>query len=130
MIAHASHLVGPLLRYAREREIVVDLPRYGLRSDALGRDESPITDAALGKLFDDLAVALDEPNLGLILPGCLKFEAYAIPELAARASATLRQALQEFARYSSLLHPRVLHTFEERDGRAYFSRARSPIRAV
>lgn len=121
MTAHASHLVGPLLRYAREREVAIDLARYGLHRDALDRDESPIADAALGKLFDDVAIALDEPSLGLILPGRLKFERYAIPELAARASATLRQALQEFTRYSSLLHPTVQHTFEERDGSARFS---------
>lgn len=121
MTPRPSHLVGPLLRYAREREISLELDRYGLGDDAFARDESPIADAALGRLFDDLAVALDETNLGLMLPGRLRFERYAIPELAARASATLRQSMQQWTRYSTLVHPAVEFAFEESGGVARFS---------
>jgi AraC-like DNA-binding protein len=113
MIARPSHLVGPLLRYARERDHAPELRLYGLGVDALTRDESPIADAALGRLFDDLAIALDEPNLGLILPAKLRFERYALPELAARASATLRDAMQQWTRFSMLIHPGIECAFEE-----------------
>jgi AraC-like DNA-binding protein len=121
MSAHASHLVGPLLRYAHEREHVPELARYGLSADALTRDESPIANEALGRLIDDLAIALDEPNLGLILPAKLRFERYTLPELAARASATLRDALQQWVRFSALIHPTIAFAFEERDGLARWS---------
>jgi AraC-like DNA-binding protein len=120
MNARPSHLVGPLLRYARERDHTPELSCYGLDSDALTRDESPITDAALGRLFDDLALALEEPNLGLILPGGLRFERYALPELAARASATLREAMQQWTRVSALSHPAVECAFEECGALAYW----------
>jgi AraC-like DNA-binding protein len=119
MSAHASHLVGPLLRYAREREYAADLTRYGLLADAWTRDASPITDQALGRLFDDLAIALDEPHLGLILPASLRFQRYALPELAARASATLRDAMREWTRFSALIHPAIEFTLEERGALAH-----------
>jgi hypothetical protein len=70
MNARASHLVGPLLRYAHKREYVLQLSRYAStrlpRACSLSqlqghcviplwptRDESPIADEALGRLFDD-----------------------------------------------------------------------------
>jgi AraC-like DNA-binding protein len=113
MSERPSHLVGPLLRYARERELELDLARYDLSVEALTRDASPIDDKALGRLIDDLAAALDEPNLGLVLPAKLRFERYSIAELAARASATLRDAMQQWTRFSALVHPSIEISFAE-----------------
>jgi hypothetical protein len=106
---------------SRAREHAPELARYGLDADALTRDESPITSEALGRWFDDLALALGEPNLGLILPAKLRFERYSLPELAARASATLRDGLQQWLRFSALIHPGIEFAFEERDELARWS---------
>jgi AraC-like DNA-binding protein len=51
----------------------------------------------------------------------LQFQRYAIPELAARASATLREALQQWARFATLVHPAVAFGFEEAEGLTHFS---------
>lgn len=61
MTGEVSHLVGPLLRYARERELVVQLDQFGLAEEAFLRDESPIADRLLGRLFDEIASGLGEP---------------------------------------------------------------------
>jgi AraC-like DNA-binding protein len=118
---HPSHLVGPLLRYARAQGERLDLAQFGLSDAAFERDASPISNPSLGALFDALAGRLDEPHLGLVLPAQLQFQGYALPELAARASATLRAAFQQWARYAALLHPSVSFSFEESAGVAHFS---------
>jgi AraC-like DNA-binding protein len=120
-IAQASHLVGPLLRHLRDCGEDIELESFGLTIEAFERDASPITNLALGRLFDEVARVLDEPNLGLVLPAKLKFQQYAIPELAARASATLRESLEQWARYASLVHPSVVFALDEAGGRARFS---------
>lgn len=119
--AQASHLVGPLLRYVREHGEQLDLAAFGLTTDALERDFSPISNVDLGRLFDEAARVLDEPHLGLVLPAQLKFQQYAIPELAARASPTLRESFQQWAAYARLVHPSVVFVFSEADGRAQFT---------
>jgi AraC-like DNA-binding protein len=116
-----SHLVGPLLRYARERGELLELARFGLTSDAYLRDEAAIDNQALGRLFDELAARLDEPHLGLVLPGRLRFERYAVPELAARASATLREALQQWTRFASLVHPSISFSLAETSGAVHYT---------
>ena len=121
VIGSSSHLVGPLLRFARERGEQVPLAMFGLTEQAYEHDDSPITNLQLGRLFDTVAELLDEPHLGLILPGQLRFERYAVPELAARASATLREALQQWARFASLVHPSIAFGFEEHSGQVHFS---------
>jgi AraC-like DNA-binding protein len=120
-VEQASHLVGPLLRYARQCGEQPDLAAFGLSEDALERDASSITNLELGRLFDEIARLLDEPHLGLVLPSKLEFQRYAIPELAARASATLRESLVHWVRYASLVHPSVEFSFQESGGRAHFS---------
>ncbi|HKP55120.1 MAG TPA: AraC family transcriptional regulator ligand-binding domain-containing protein [Polyangiales bacterium] len=117
----SSHLVGPLLRYAAERGANIELAAFGLGHDALARDVSPIANRDLGRLFDEVARALDEPDLGLLLPAELKFQRYALPELAARASATLRESFEQWAKYASLVHPSVVFEFSEDAGRALFT---------
>jgi AraC-like DNA-binding protein len=100
----ASHLVAPLLRFARERGASLeDAPR------------------GLGALFDAVASALDEPHLGLLLPGALVFSRYELPDLAARSSATLRESLVRLTRYAALLGEGVSFGFEEREGLGRFS---------
>jgi AraC-like DNA-binding protein len=120
-VEQASHLVGPLLRYVRQCGEQIELAAFGLGEAALEGDASPITNVALGRLFDEIARVLDEPHLGLVLPSKLEFQRYAIPELAARASATLRESLVQWVRYASLVHPSIEFSFEEAGGRARFS---------
>ena len=119
--ALSSHLVGPLLRYARERGELIELARFGLTSEAYAHDEAVISNEQLGHLFDAVATRLDEPHLGLLLPGQLRFERYAVPELAARASATLHEAMQQWARFAGLVHPSISFQLEEADGAVHYT---------
>lgn len=117
----SSHLVGPLLRYALERGERMPLAEFGLSEDACARDDAEITNPQLGRLFDAVAARLGEPHLGLILPGQLRFQRYAVPELAARASATLREALEQWARFAALVHPSISFECVQRGSAVYFS---------
>ena len=48
----------------------------------------------------------------------LPFRRYGLHELAARASGTVREAMQRVARYASLIHPRMSFALDEEDGEA------------
>jgi AraC-like DNA-binding protein len=117
----SSHLVGPLLRYALERGERIPLADFGLSEDAYAQDAAQITNPQLGRLFDAMAARLGEPHLGLVLPGQLRFQRYAVPELAARASATLRGALEEWAHFASLVHPSIAFECVQHGSAVHFS---------
>lgn len=108
-LSSAPHLIDPLLAYARERGVTLQAP------------EPPVTAAAFGALFDRAADALDEPHLGLLLPAALKFPRYELPELAARSSATLREAMQRLTRYAPTLSESVRFSLEEQGETARFT---------
>jgi hypothetical protein len=88
-----SPLVPALIRYVRARGADADLLvcRFGLPPDVEGRDEVPSTASALDELLGAAADLLGEPFLSLRLPAELSFRRYGLAELAARASATVRE---------------------------------------
>lgn len=116
-----SHLVGPLLRFAQERGVRLELPRYNLPAGAELGGGAPIENAQLAQLLDDLAEELDAPNLGLQLPAVLRFERYELPELAARASPTVRDSLLVLTRFASQVHESILFGLSEAQGAARFT---------
>lgn len=118
-----SHLVGPLLELLRTRGVdpAPLLARFGLQRDAVGATEVPIGPRELGRLLDDAAQLLDEPHLGLLLPAALRFNTYQLPELAARASSTLREALERMVQYAPLIHSAVVFALEQQDELARFT---------
>jgi AraC-like DNA-binding protein len=97
----ASHLVGALVAFARERGVELAPPAASLAPKAFGA------------FLDEVATALEEPHLGLVMPGALRFARYEIPELAARSSATLREAMQRLVKYSALLSDSVTFNLSE-----------------
>jgi AraC-like DNA-binding protein len=116
--ASPSHLVLPLVRLCRSRGAALELAGLGLPAEPL--EDTPITARGLGRLFDAVAEALDEPHLGLTLPGALPFSRYELPELAARSSPTLREGMQRLTRYAPLLNDGVEFALEEENGLARF----------
>src|SRR5262249_37146290 len=92
--------------------------RCGLPEDVAHRDEAPIAPDALHDLIEAAADLLNEPFLALRLPGELSFSRYGLHELAARASATVRESLLHVARYASLIHPRLEFKLEEDSARS------------
>jgi AraC-like DNA-binding protein len=117
--ATPSHLVLPLIAFAKQRGAVLDLPTLGLPAEPT--DDTPVSPRVLGALFDAVAAALDEPHLGLLLPAGLAFSRYELPDLAVRSSPTLRESLHRLSRYAPLLSDAVSFGFEERDGTGRFS---------
>jgi AraC-like DNA-binding protein len=86
---------------ARERGVTLEAP------------PDPVSPKAFGAFLDRVAEALEEPHLGLLMPSALKFPRYEIGELAARSSATLREAMQRLVKYSALLGDTVSFELEE-----------------
>jgi AraC-like DNA-binding protein len=121
-----SPLVPSLLGYVRARGADPGLLvlRCGLPADAEERDEVPVTAAALSDLLEGAAELLGEPSLGLRLPDALASRRYGHAELAARASATVREALTQVARYAALVLPQLECALDEAGGEAVF-RART-----
>jgi len=115
-----SPLPPALLRWLAARDVDASLlaARFGLPPDAAERDDAPITPTALDELLEATGALVGEPYLALRLPAELPFRRYGLHELAARASGTVREALQRVARYASLIHPRMLFALDEADGEA------------
>jgi AraC-like DNA-binding protein len=120
--ATPSHLVGPLLAFLAERGVSPAplIERFALSADAPASQSVPIGPVELGRLFDAAAELLDEPHLGLVLPAALRFPSYELPELAARASPTLRESLLRMVRYAPLVNGSVLFELDERGATARF----------
>ncbi len=100
----APRLLAPLLAYARERGAQLDDPLL------------PMSPKQLGAFVDAVATALAEPHLGLLLPTVLQFPRYELPELAARSSATMRDAMNSIVRYSTLMNETISLRLEEHEG--------------
>jgi len=114
----ASPLVPALLRYVRAHAKVPEDAailgaRFALPADAPERDDLAITPGAFGDLLEAAAEILGEPYLALRLPAELPLRRYGLAELAARSSATVRDALARMARYAALIHPGLECALEE-----------------
>jgi AraC-like DNA-binding protein len=101
-----SPIVPALVRYARARGLDVELlaVRFGLPTDVEQREEVALAPDVPNDLLEWVARAAGEPDLALRLGASLPMQGYGFAELAARASATVREALGILARYASLLH--------------------------
>lgn len=115
-----SRLPPALLRWVGERGVDASLlaARFGLPADAAAHDELPMTLRAVDELMETVAAQLGEPFLALRLPELLSFRRYGLHEVAARASATMRESMLRVVRYASLIHPRMELLLEESDGEA------------
>jgi len=104
-----SPLPPALMRWLGARGVDAALlgARFGLPPDAAARDEVAITPSGQDELMEAVAALVGEPYLALRLPAELPFRRYGLHELAARASGTVREAMQRVARYASLIHPRM-----------------------
>ncbi len=102
-------LVPLLLTFAERRGASrVELSaRLGVAWDGAA-DEVTVTPATLRGLFEAVADVTGEPSLGLRLASeQAPSPRYAPVELAVRATATLRAALECLARYAPLVHPHL-----------------------
>ena len=109
-----SPLPPALMRWLGARGLDASLlaARFGLPADAVERDELPITPTALDELLDAASTLVGDPYLALRLPAELPFRRYGLHELAARASGTVREAMERTVRYASLIHPRMSFAFD------------------
>jgi AraC-like DNA-binding protein len=115
-----SPLPPALMRWLLARGVDPSLlgARLGLPDDVAARDEVAVTPHGLEELLEAAAALVGEPYLALQLPTELPFRRYGLHELAARASGTVREAMQRVQRYASLIHPRMEFAFDESDGEA------------
>ena len=116
-----SPLPPALLRWLGERGHDASLlaARVGLAAEAAAADEASLTPTRADEMMQEAAALVGDPFLALRLPAELPFRRYGLHELAARASGTVREALERTARYASLIHPRLEFTLEvagEADG--------------
>jgi AraC-like DNA-binding protein len=117
-----SVLAPALLRYLRQRgagEAAV-AARFDLPSDAAEREEISLAPTTLNELLAITAEALGEPHLGLRLATELPLRRYGLAELAARASSTVRGALESVSRFAALVHPQLDCTLEVDNDHAHF----------
>jgi AraC-like DNA-binding protein len=120
-----SAIVPALLRYlaARGRDPAPIAARFELPEDAAGRDELDVAPSVIGDLTAAAAALLDEPYLALRLPIELPLRRYGLAELAARAAPTLRESLQQLARFSTLIHPQLALSLAEHGDEAAWHQA-------
>jgi len=95
------------------------------------RDELELPLDRIEDALEEIAIARGEPELGLLLPERLVFKRYGYGELAARASADVRSALERLARYAPLAIPGALAEVRDRSFHARFvRRPRRPSRVL
>jgi AraC-like DNA-binding protein len=118
-----SRILPPLLRWVRARGGDVDalVRRFGLPAD-VERVEAPMFEAErMDELFSAIADELGDPFLGLHLPEALEWRRYTMAELAARASPTVRAALERVVRFGATFYAHLEFALEDRDGEVVFS---------
>lgn len=116
--AASSRLIPAAIRYVRERGGDADalIRRLGLPADVEARAEAAISPADFEPLVDAASASLGDGCLAVHLVEELAWPTYSLPELAARASPTLREALDRVARYAALFYAHVVFTCEEKGG--------------
>jgi AraC-like DNA-binding protein len=117
-----SALVPALLRYleARGADVTLVSLRVELDRSIASSDEALVTPGVAYALLDLASETLGEPHLGLALPEALAFRGMGLAELAARASPTVRGALERIARYAPLILPQLECALEEDEVEARF----------
>jgi len=127
-----STLAPAILRFVRARggDAALLAMRFGLDARVEDANEAPIGARALGELLAAAADALGEPYLALRLPSELVEKRYGHAELAARASATMRDALERIARYGALVLPQLECALAEDAEARFTARTRGHPRGV
>jgi len=98
---------------------------------AVESDESVLPLNEIEDTLEQVAFERGEPELGLLLPKRLVFARYGYGELAARASADVRAAMERLARYAPLAVPGAVGSCDGRTFRVRFPpRARRPSRVL
>jgi AraC-like DNA-binding protein len=118
-----SSLAPALVRLVRARggDAALFACRFGLAADVDERDEAPMSAVGANDAIAAAAEILGEPYLGLSLPAELPRKRYGHAELAARASATVRDALVRIARYAPLVLPQLECVLDEDASEARWS---------
>lgn len=103
--ATPSPLVPPVVRYVRAQGGRADalIARFTLPDDVEALEEVPLALEDVGALLEEAAREVGDPALGVRLPGALELKRYGLAELAARASPTLKDALERVAKYGALV---------------------------
>lgn len=128
-----SSLVPALFRFVRAHghDPTSLAARFGLPADVEDRDEAAIGAMNAAELLSSVSDLFGEPHLALRLPAELPRKRYEHAELAARASTTVRGALDVLARFAPLVFPQMECSFVEGDARAsWSSRTRGHPRGV
>lgn len=104
-----SSLPPALVRFVRAHggDATLLACRFGMAADVDDRDDAAISASGASELIACAAELLGEPYLALRLPSELPRKRYEHAELAARASATVRDALTRIARYAPLVLPQL-----------------------
>lgn len=121
-----SRLVPLLLAYAKQQGVAVEplIAKYKIRPDVLAQQPgklqltTPIS--VLPAIADDIALALNDPHLGLSLSDWLPRGAYGVAEFLMRAGPTLRHSFQNFCRFNAIIAPGQNFRFEETPEEALF----------
>ncbi|HUS67513.1 MAG TPA: AraC family transcriptional regulator ligand-binding domain-containing protein [Kofleriaceae bacterium] len=115
-----SPLAPAIVRYVRARGADASslIERFDLAAEVEFQESAPVTALALAELLEAAASMLGEPHLALRLPDELSFPRYGLAELAARASANLREAWGRMSRYATLIHPLLEIGFDDVGGEA------------
>src|SRR4051794_1514640 len=112
-VAVSSRLVPRVLRYVREHGGDADalIRRFALPLDVEAEVESAVSPTDFETLMEAASIDLGDPCLAVHLAESLQWPSYSIPELAARACPTLRDALGRVVRYASLFYAHLVFAF-------------------
>lgn len=121
-----SRIPPLLLAYAQHRGLDTGalIARHKLPEDVLtqapGKVNVTVPMSTLPALADDLALALNDPHIGLSLSAWMPKGAYGVAEFLARAGPTMRNSFENMKRFSAILSPSQTFHFGEHDGEARF----------
>jgi AraC-like DNA-binding protein len=114
----ASSLVPAILRRAEARGLDVEALawRFGLPPGAARLDEVTVAANVPEDLLHAVTRAASEPDTALLVTAELTSRRHRLAELAVRASATVRDALERLARWAPLVHEGMEASLEEGAG--------------
>ncbi|MFO0600222.1 MAG: AraC family transcriptional regulator ligand-binding domain-containing protein [Myxococcaceae bacterium] len=113
-----SRLVPLLLGFGRDKGVDPKplIEKYRLPADVLAQQPGKIiltTPAStIALLSEDLAVALNDPHVGLQMAAWLPRGFYGVAEFLMRAGPTLRQSFENLIRFTGILAPNQSFSFE------------------